>query len=65
MKGDRLGCLQVEPKDIITRDEIVFQFAQEKNVPIIMLLSGGYQFENAKNIADSIQNLNKKFKVLG
>jgi acetoin utilization deacetylase AcuC-like enzyme len=65
MKNDALGRLNVEPEDIIIRDEIVFELAQKKNVPIIMLLSGGYQMENAKNISDSINNLHRKFRILG
>ena len=64
MEGDRLGNLRVKPEDIIKRDEMIFEFAQSNDKPIIMLLSGGYQHENASNIADSINNLQKKFNVL-
>lgn len=64
MIGDHLGNLRVKPEDIILRDEIVFQFAAEMDVPIVMMLSGGYQFSNAKNISDSIKNLHEKFQVL-
>ena len=32
-----------------------------KKIPIVMLLSGGYQLINARIIADSIKNLIKKF----
>ncbi|KAI2803118.1 Histone deacetylase 11 [Blomia tropicalis] len=42
---------------IIKRDEMVFMFAQHYNIPILMLLSGGYQRSNAQIIADSILNL--------
>jgi histone deacetylase 11 len=65
MKGDQLGNLNVEPEDIILRDEMVFSFAQKLDKPIIMMLSGGYQFSNARNISDSIKNLHEKFQVLG
>ena len=65
MIGDRLGNLKIRPEDIITRDEMVFNFAKEKDVPIVMVLSGGYQKANAKNIADSIQNLHNLFRILG
>ena len=64
MKGDRLGRLKVEPEDIIKRDEMVFEFAKDLKKPIMMLLSGGYQHSNAKNIAESIGNLQTKFRVL-
>ena len=65
MKGDDLGNLRVEPEDIILRDELVFEFAQKLDKPIIMMLSGGYQMANAQNISDSIKNLHEKFQVLG
>lgn len=45
---------------IIARDEMVFAKAQALNVPIFMVLSGGYQRETARVIADSILNLQKK-----
>ncbi len=46
---------------IIKRDEIMFEFAFDKNIPILMILSGGYQKINAKVISDSIFNLQEKF----
>ncbi len=33
----------------------------KKKVPVVMLLSGGYQLINAEIIADSLENLIKKF----
>ena len=40
---------------MIDRDELVFKHAYEINkVPIVMLLSGGYQMSNAPVIARSI-----------
>lgn len=42
------------------RDEIVFKIGKEKNVPVVMLTSGGYQRNNASIIADSIKNLFEK-----
>lgn len=65
MKGDHLGNLRVEPEDIITRDEMVFDLAKRLDVPITMLLSGGYQYSNAQNIAESISHLHQRHRVLG
>jgi hypothetical protein len=49
---------------IIERDEIVFRIAsQDFKVPIVMLLSGGYQQTNAPCIALSILNLVRKFNL--
>jgi len=44
---------------------LVFQYAYEVyKVPIVMLLSGGYQMSNAPVIARSVTNLCEKFKLL-
>ena len=43
----------------------MFDFAYSKyKVPIVMVLSGGYQMKNAPVIADSIENLVNKFDLL-
>lgn len=57
LKQDPLGCLAITPKGIIERDEIVFTKARQRNIPIVMLTSGGYQKCTARIIADSIINL--------
>lgn len=62
MIGDPLGGLQITAKGIIDRDEIVFKHALKNQIPIVMLLSGGYQQANAPVIAESIINLFDKFK---
>lgn len=49
-------CIQ----GIIKRDEIVFTKVRAKNIPIVMVTSGGYTMETAKIIADSILNLKEK-----
>lgn len=62
MAGDPLGQLNISPEGIIKRDEMMFQLAKQVyKVPIVMLLSGGYQRTNAPVIADSIENLISKF----
>ena len=64
MEGDPLGRLQLSPFAIIERDELVFRLAYETyKVPIVMLLSGGYQQTNAPTIALSILNLVRKFDL--
>ncbi|XP_071512493.1 histone deacetylase 11-like isoform X1 [Panulirus ornatus] len=60
MEGDCLGLLSVSKQGIIERDEIVFQKVRQRNIPIVMLTSGGYQRATASVIADSIANLSKK-----
>ncbi|XP_055389066.1 histone deacetylase 11 [Condylostylus longicornis] len=60
LQNDPLGLLDITPEGVIERDEIVFSTAISKNVPIAMLLSGGYLKRSAKVIADSILNLKNK-----
>mmetsp|Transcript_8079 Transcript_8079/g.9169 ORF Transcript_8079/g.9169 Transcript_8079/m.9169 type:complete len:93 (+) Transcript_8079:332-610(+) len=59
MKGDPLSGLNITENGVIARDELVFQSALDLNIPICMVLSGGYQKINAHCIAASIQNLTK------
>ena len=64
MAGDRLGCMNISPEGIILRDEVVFKECLEAKIPVVMVLSGGYQKTNAPVIAQSIENLNQKFGLL-
>ncbi|XP_046851755.1 histone deacetylase 11-like [Xenia sp. Carnegie-2017] len=60
LKGDPLGNLAITEQGIILRDELVFEAARKRKIPIFMVTSGGYQKHTAKVIADSIINLHKK-----
>ncbi|PIN16858.1 putative histone deacetylase [Handroanthus impetiginosus] len=60
LDGDPLGRLKISPDGIATRDEKVFMFARESNIPLVMLTSGGYMKSSARVIANSIKNLSKK-----
>lgn len=60
MAGDPLGLLSITPSGVIERDEFVFKTAIDQNIPIVMLLSGGYLRSSARVIADSITNLSEK-----
>ena len=57
LENDPLGKLSVSSEGVISRDSMVFSAALERNIPIVMLLSGGYQKNNGELIADSIENL--------
>ena len=48
---------------VIKRDELVFKWCLERNIPILMVLSGGYQMCNAPCIADSLKNLADTFDL--
>ncbi|XP_076944737.1 histone deacetylase 2-like isoform X2 [Bidens hawaiensis] len=60
LDGDPLGRLKVIPQGVTIRDEKVFKFAHDKNIPLVMLTSGGYMKTSARVIADSIINLSNK-----
>ncbi|XP_022140227.1 histone deacetylase 2 isoform X3 [Momordica charantia] len=60
LDGDPLGLLKISAGGIAMRDEKVFKFARTRNIPIVMLTSGGYMKSSAKVIADSIENLSKQ-----
>lgn len=58
--NDPLGALNITAEGIINRDQIVFEEARQRKIPIVMVTSGGYQKETGPIIADSILNLWKK-----
>ncbi|KAG2649565.1 hypothetical protein PVAP13_1NG116400 [Panicum virgatum] len=60
LDGDPLGRLKVSPEGVAIRDEKIFRFAKDQNIPLLMLTSGGYMESSARVIADSIINLSKK-----
>lgn len=64
IKGDSQGCLNLSEDTVVLRDQIVFEKAFENKIPIVMTLSGGYQYSNARTIANSLINLNNKFDIL-
>ncbi|RKY47379.1 MAG: histone deacetylase [Candidatus Neomarinimicrobiota bacterium] len=61
-ENDPLGRLKISEEGTIKRDEIVFESAKENNVPILMLLSGGYSKQSAIIISKSIENILTKIE---
>jgi histone deacetylase 11 len=64
LTGDPLGDFNVSPQGVVKRDEMVFEYALANKIPVTMLFGGGYQPSNAGIIADSIENLDRKFGLL-
>ncbi|KAK9208219.1 hypothetical protein WN944_000573 [Citrus x changshan-huyou] len=60
LEGDPLGRLKISPDGIAARDEKTFRFARSRNIPIVMLTSGGYMKSSARVIANSVENLSRK-----
>ncbi|XWS72463.1 hypothetical protein CRYUN_Cryun02cG0041800 [Craigia yunnanensis] len=40
LDGDPLGGLKISPDGVVQRDEKVFRFARERNIPLVMVTSG-------------------------
>jgi histone deacetylase 11 len=57
LRGDPLGGMGISEEGIIKRDEMVFDAARSRGIPIVMVLSGGYTRKSAGVIASSIENL--------
>lgn len=57
LEGDLLGQLNISEQGVIKRDELVARFGQKNQIPVLMVLSGGYQKSNAKVIAESLANI--------
>jgi histone deacetylase 11 len=63
-KDDPLGNMKISADGIIKRDELVFQLAKEHNIPILMVLSGGYTKMSASIIGQSIENIIKNVHTI-
>lgn len=61
LEGDPLGALNITNKGVIRRDEAMIEMCVRRKVPVVMIMSGGYQKINAEIIATSIENLLSKF----
>jgi len=51
---DPLGGLSVSAQGVLKRDQFVFNTLTNRNIPWMMVLSGGYTYESYKLIAESI-----------
>ena len=56
-----VGRLLFSAQAVIKRDEVVIGMCTRRNIPVVMVLSGGYQKNNAEVIAESIENLDRQF----
>jgi histone deacetylase 11 len=63
LDSDPLGGLSITAEGITARDEMVFDICIKNNVPIVMVLSGGYSKENARVITNSIENMMTKLDL--
>jgi histone deacetylase 11 len=61
LTGDPLGGLAVSREGILARDAFVIDQALQREVPCVMLLSGGYTQESHAIIGDSVLQLANRF----
>ncbi len=57
---DRLGGLRLSEEDVLSRDLFVFQTLEERAIPAVMLLSGGYSQESYRLVANTLLTLLKR-----
>jgi Deacetylases, including yeast histone deacetylase and acetoin utilization protein len=58
---DPLSSLQLTAQHLNERDLFVISSARERNIPIAMVLAGGYSHESADAHAKSIESIVGKF----
>ena len=63
LAGDPLGGMKLSYEDILERDQIVFEALLEREIPFVMLPSGGYTNQSYALIADSVSWLLERFGV--
>ncbi|KAK9826406.1 hypothetical protein WJX81_000560 [Elliptochloris bilobata] len=63
LDGDPLGSCSVSAGGVVARDEMVFNAALSRRVPIAMALSGGYARDGHRVITQSIANLLRVFRL--
>lgn len=63
-EGDSLGRMKLSREGIIERDFFVFSQAIKQEIPILMVLSGGYSKASAEIVADSIENIIKGLSLV-
>ena len=62
-KGDKLGTLQITKEGLLKRDEFVINLAKKNDIPVGVVLAGGYA-EDINDIVDIHYNTAKTLKKL-
>lgn len=63
--GDRLGKMRIAEPTVYARDEFVFEEAFRREIPIVMLLAGGYSARSPNLITGSIMHVLRKHMGVG
>jgi histone deacetylase 11 len=60
-QGDLLGGLRLDVADVLARDLFVIEQLRARNIPVVMLLSGGYSRESYRLVANTVVELLRRY----
>jgi histone deacetylase 11 len=60
-QGDLLGGLRLDAADVLARDLYVIEQLRARNIPAVMLLSGGYSRESYRLVANTVVELLRRY----
>jgi histone deacetylase 11 len=60
-EGDALGGLGLSAADVLERDLYVIGQLRARQIPVVMLLSGGYSRESYRLVANTVVELLKRY----
>ena len=63
LAGDPLASLEMTPAGIVARDAMIVQHCVDRNVPVVLTLSGGYSPEAWKAQYESIKHLIETYSL--
>ena len=63
LAGDPLASLEMTPAGIVARDAMIVKYCVDRNVPVVLTLSGGYSPEAWKAQYQSIRNLIETYSM--
>ena len=61
--GDPLAGFHLSRSDLAERDLLVVSSVRERNIPVAMVLSGGYSAESWRIHADAIEGILARFDL--
>ncbi len=63
LSGDPLASLEMTPEGIVKRDAMIVKACRDRNVPVVLTLSGGYSPDAWKSQYMSIKSLIETYKM--
>jgi histone deacetylase 11 len=60
-EGDTLGAMKLGVADVLERDLYVIDQLRARNIPVLMLLSGGYSHESHRLVANTVVELLRRY----